>query len=90
VAQTVLLEEWLLVQDLPQARFQVIHVPSERRGGFLAVQSSLAADLVKRLRTMGVWCDSRGEILRLGPAPYVTEPQLRDAAAAVGDAVRSL
>jgi kynureninase len=34
-----------------------------------------------------VFCDYRGEILRLGPAPYVSDRQLRDAIEALRDAL---
>lgn len=43
------------------------------RGGFVAVRHPDAAALVTRLRACGVHTDSRGPLLRLGPAPYTTE-----------------
>lgn len=54
-------------------------VPRDAIGGFLAVPVADAAGLHRRLRDRGVWTDYRGEMLRLGPAPYVTEGQLRAA-----------
>jgi hypothetical protein len=33
--------------------------------------------------------DARGDVLRFGPAPYLSDRQLQDAMAALGDAVRS-
>ncbi len=59
---------------------RVAHVPElpdERRAGFLAIHVPNAAVVVQKLRARRVWTDSRGESLRLGPAPYVTEEQLR-------------
>jgi kynureninase len=32
--------------------------------------------------------DARGEVLRLGPAPYLSDQQLRDAVALLGEVVR--
>jgi kynureninase len=32
--------------------------------------------------------DARGEVLRLGPAPYLSDGQLRDAIALVGEVAR--
>ena len=49
-------------------------------GGFLALRTRDTARLYKTLKGHGVWTDYRGEMLRLGPAPYVTEEQLDQAA----------
>jgi kynureninase len=54
-------------------------------GGFLALRSPRATQLVGRLRVRGVWADARGETLRLGPAPYLSDVQLRDAVGLVGE-----
>jgi kynureninase len=48
-------------------------------GGFLALEVKDAAEVMRRLRERGVLCDHRGSILRLGPAPYLTDAQLEDA-----------
>jgi selenocysteine lyase/cysteine desulfurase len=48
----------------------------ERRGGFVAIRASRAADVVARLRARGVFVDARGDKLRLGPAPYLTDDEL--------------
>ena len=48
-------------------------------GGFLALRSPITADLVRGLRARGVWTDARGDVLRLGPAPYLSDRQLEDA-----------
>jgi kynureninase len=58
-------------------------------GGFLALRSPRATELVRRLRTRGVWVDARGEILRLGPAPYLSDGQLRDAVGIMGEVASS-
>lgn len=65
-------------------------IPLERKGGFLALSSPRAAALVRALHARGVHADHRGAVLRLGPAPYVTNQQIDDAAAAVGEAARTL
>ncbi|MBP7297360.1 MAG: kynureninase, partial [Acidobacteria bacterium] len=51
-------------------------VPLEALGGFLVLRAPAAADICRRLKAAGVWADSRGEALRLGPAPYLSDPQL--------------
>jgi kynureninase len=64
--------------------------PLSEVGGFLALRAAAASSLVRRLRARGVWTDSRGDVLRFGPAPYLSDRQLRDAMAALGEAVREL
>ena len=61
-------------------------VPLESLGGFLALQSPDAGALAGRLHARGVFCDTRGDLLRLGPAPYLTDTQLDAAIAALGEA----
>jgi len=46
---------------------------AEERGGFVALRTPEAHDVVSRLRRRGVFVDARGEALRLGPAPYLEE-----------------
>ncbi|MGH7723994.1 MAG: kynureninase [Candidatus Eiseniibacteriota bacterium] len=53
--------------------------PLEQVGGFLALRSPNAGEIAARLRTRGVWVDFRGEVMRLGPAPYLEDRQLTDA-----------
>jgi kynureninase len=57
-------------------------------GGFLALRSPAATSLAQRLHARGVLTDARGEVLRLGPAPYLSDGQLRDAIALVGEVAR--
>ena len=67
----------------------VVPMPAERRGGFLALRCADAAECVAALRRRGVWADSRGQLLRLGPAPYLSDRQLSDAVGYLGDALGS-
>jgi kynureninase len=64
--------------------------PADRFGGFLALRSPRAGELCAALREAGVLADSRGEVLRLGPAPYLADAQLEDAVARLGDVARGL
>jgi len=61
--------------------------PSER-GGFLALQSPRAAELYRGLRARGVLTDYRADVLRLGPAPYLSDHQLRMAMDALGSVIK--
>jgi kynureninase len=75
-AQTALLANGIESLDLDPARLRVEAVPAGRRAGFVAVRVADAPTLARSLASQGVWCDARGERLRLGPAPYVTNEQL--------------
>ena len=81
--------------DLLAARFDALALPDalvtrdratplERFGGFLALRSPRAAELQSALAQRGVLTDTRGEWLRLGPAPYLSDAQLEAAVAALG------
>jgi len=59
-------------------------------GGFLALQTPRAGELCRGLRERGVWADYRADLLRLGPAPYLSDAQLSDAMAALGSLVDEL
>ena len=58
--------------------------PLDAAAGFLALASPRAGQLQSGLAAAGVASDSRGPWLRLGPAPYLSDDQLRDAVARLG------
>jgi kynureninase len=62
--------------------------PLERFGAFLALRSPRAAELQHALAQRGVLTDTRGDSLRLGPAPYLADAQLEAAVDALGAVVR--
>ncbi|MEC9298061.1 MAG: kynureninase [Gemmatimonadota bacterium] len=62
-------------------------VPLESLGGFLALTSPEAPRIKHALAERGVHVDHRGHILRLGPAPYLTDEQLGEAMSMLGDVV---
>ena len=63
-------------------------VPLSEIGGFLALRSPRAGALTRGLRARGVMTDARGDVLRLGPAPYLSDRQLEDAVGLLGEVVR--
>jgi kynureninase len=75
--------------DIPPRLAAVEPIPDERRAGFLAIRAPRAIELARTLRRRGVFVDARGDVLRLGPAPYVADDQLRDSVAILGDELRS-
>jgi len=65
-------------------------VALDRIGGFLALRSPRAGDLFERLKARGLLTDYRGEILRLGPAPYLADDQLEASVEILGEEARPL
>jgi kynureninase len=74
--------------DVPTSVTDVEPMAPEQRGGFLALRSTQARDLARRLRERGMFVDARGDVLRMGPAPYLRDDQLTDAVAALGEVIR--
>ena len=70
------------------ARDRAVTLPE--LGGFLALQSPRAAELCRRLRDLGILSDYRADVLRLGPAPYLSDAQLGEAMHVLGRAIREL
>jgi kynureninase len=62
-------------------------MPADRRGGFLAVRLPDAVQVAHELRTRGAFVDARGQVLRIGPAPYLRDDQLDEAVSALGDVI---
>jgi kynureninase len=70
--------------DVDPAVARIDPIPDDRRGGFLAIRTERAFELVRILRQVAILADARGHIVRLGPAPYVSDEQLRIAIAELG------
>ena len=52
-------------------------------GGFRAIAATRPEKIQRALRKQNIWTDYRGDTLRLGPAPYITDAQLETAAKAI-------
>ena len=46
------------------------------RGGFVSVRTRDAGAIVRALRALNIFTDSRADILRIGPAPYTTDDEI--------------
>jgi kynureninase len=64
--------------------------PITELGGFLALTSPRAGELQHALSARGVLTDSRGEVLRFGPAPYLSDQQLTEAMALLGKVAKEM
>lgn len=63
--------------------------PLTEIAGFLALRAPRAGQLATLLHQRGVLVDARGEVLRFGPAPYLSDQQLQQAVATLGAVVRA-
>jgi kynureninase len=73
--------------DTDPAAASLIDLPPERRAGFLAIRAPRAGDIVHALRSRGMLTDARGKVLRLGPAPYLSDAQLHAAISELAEVV---
>jgi kynureninase len=64
--------------------------PADGFGGFLSLASPQAARLREGLAERGVHADHRGQHLRLGPAPYLSDEQLTEAIGLLGEVAATL
>lgn len=60
----------------------------ERRGGFVSVRAPEADAAVRALRKQNVFVDARGDLLRMGPAPYLTDEEIDTGVDRVAAALR--
>ena len=58
--------------------------------GFLSLRSPRAEAVSRALHARGVMTDYRADILRLGPAPYLSDAQLHAAMDRLGEVLRAL
>jgi kynureninase len=87
--QTTLLESALRALDIDSQGADIVGMPHDRRAGFVTARTPHAMQVVRDLRARGVFVDARGAMLRLGPAPYVTDQQLEAAAVLVNEVIRN-
>jgi kynureninase len=86
--QVGLLKSSFEALDADPTTAHVVAMNEDRRGGFLAIRAPHAPDLARALRARRVFADARGDVLRLGPAPYLRDDQLQDAVAALDEVLR--
>ena len=65
-------------------------IPIESLGGFLVLRSPRAGLICRVLHDRGVFTDYRADALRVGPAPYLSDAQIDEAVARLGEVVRGM
>lgn len=91
LSQVKQLKQLFLKKDLDPSVIKLKHhQPLEQNGGFLALQSPFAQDIREKLLARKVFTDARGDVLRLGPAPYITSQQIEQAMGELGNVVEEI
>ncbi|HET6528125.1 MAG TPA: aminotransferase class V-fold PLP-dependent enzyme [Balneolaceae bacterium] len=91
LSQVKLLKKLFLEQDFDPEIVKLRHNrPLEQNGGFLALRSPFARSLRAKLLEKDVFTDARADILRIGPAPYITTEQIEQAIEKLAEAVHQL
>jgi selenocysteine lyase/cysteine desulfurase len=58
--------------------------------GFLVLYSESASNISQKLMDRNVWIDYRGNALRFGPAPYISDVQIKDAMGILGENIKEV
>ncbi|MBN2731077.1 MAG: aminotransferase class V-fold PLP-dependent enzyme [Balneolaceae bacterium] len=91
LTQVALLRKLFLEQNFDPEIIKCYHQKQlEQNGGFLALQSPHARKIRARLLEKNIFTDARDDILRLGPAPYITTKQIEQAIAALTESVAEI
>jgi selenocysteine lyase/cysteine desulfurase len=61
-----------------------------RRGAFVALRHPRAVAVASELKQRGVWIDSRADLVRVGPAPYLRDADIDEGVAAIAEVAREL
>ena len=64
-------------------------VPLESIAGILVLYSESAGKISETLKEKNVWTDYRGNVLRFGPAPYISDDQIKEAMKILGEVVKT-
>ena len=75
--------------DIDPAVVRRSEVPLNELGGFLVFETPHADRFSSELRRRGMHTDHRGDKLRFGPAPYLSDTQLTDSMGLLGEVIRT-
>ncbi|MBP2325479.1 selenocysteine lyase/cysteine desulfurase [Kibdelosporangium banguiense] len=88
--QTGLLATLFAGMSVSPELISISEEPRENFGGFVSLRTAKAPQLQAQLASRGVLTDSRGDYLRLGPAPYLSDDQLRGAMDILASVLREI
>ncbi len=88
--QITLLAELFDKLDLDTSIIKRLSFPIESTGGFFVLKSKVADKICNELKNQNVLTDFRGNYLRFGPAPYISDDQIKEAIDILGKTVKKL
>jgi hypothetical protein len=62
----------------------------ESIAGFLVLYTEKAEFISSKLKEQNVWTDYRGNALRFGPAPYLSDLQIKDSVKILGEVLKEI
>jgi selenocysteine lyase/cysteine desulfurase len=75
----IMIEEFDMLDLDPGIIKRDINVSRENIAGFLVLYTETAGKISDKLKEKNVWTDYRGNVLRFGPAPYISDEQIKEA-----------
>ena len=89
--QMALLQNTFLNLDLDPGCIALDNnIPLSHRAGFITFFTTKASELQASLKMQGIHCDQRGNLLRFGPAPYLSDLQCTDAIGGLATALSTI
>ncbi len=76
--------------DLDANLIKRLAFPLKNTGGFFVLESNFAGKICRELKNKNVLTDFRGNYLRFGPAPYISDAQIKEAIDILGKTVKKL
>ncbi len=86
----IMIEEFDMLDLDPEIIKRDSNVSRENIAGFLVLNTEQAGKISDKLKEKNVWTDYRGNVLRFGPAPYISDSQIKDAMRILGEVVKKL
>ncbi len=85
-----MIDEFDMLDINPEIIKRDENVSRENIAGFLVFYSEQAGKISDMLKEKNVWTDYRGNVLRFGPAPYISDSQIKDAMKILGEVIKKL
>lgn len=86
--QKKVLSDSFLAADMDEKLIRITN--QQNTAGFQTFISPYAGKITQELKIRNIFADSRGEFLRFGPAPYLTDTQLRNAISILREIIQLL
>jgi len=86
----LLINEFDILDANPSLIKRDISISLKNIAGFLVIYTEKAELISAKLKEKNVWTDYRGNALRFGPAPYLSDSQIKDSIKILGDVLKEI